>query len=160
MSDVQDPRPQKRGITSKGLSRIMIVVAVLSVVTPIAIVWILVNTGTYQTGPTLGGENPVGLMVQRNQSGDWEINITSGGGQEPGNVSLVVCDKQTGAALLLTGLSPFNTTYGSYLDAGGNGKIDAGDRIILKSSSTIRPGLKVQLLKGGSVLATIRELPG
>jgi hypothetical protein len=156
----QDAKPARKGITSKGLGQIMVVVAVMSVVTPIAIVWILVNTGTYQTGPPMGAENPVGLMTRRSPSGDWEINITSGGGQALGNVTFLVIDNRTGAALLSTGLSAFNSTFGSYLDADRNGKINAGDRIVLKSSSTIKPGLKVQVLKGESVIATIRELPG
>jgi hypothetical protein len=52
-----------------------------------------------------------------------------------------------------------NATSGSFYDTNGDGRINWGDRMVLKDTAAVEAGQKVQFLVGESVIGTIRELP-
>jgi flagellin-like protein len=119
-----------------------------------------------QTLPQGGGgaENPVGLSVQKNTVGNWLISVSSGGGQNLGDVSLSVTNAQTGVSVLSCKLNVIPVADGNYNDNDGNTKINSGDSFVLINNTAVPPGvcvagMKVQLLKGESVVGTIKELP-
>ena len=137
----------------------MKVVVVLAVVIPIIIVAVLVGSDTNRTGPCLGAENPLGLKTQRMQGGDWEIAVTSGGGQKASDIRLIVTDNSTGNLLFGAKLSAMNDSDGKFNDTNGNKRIDCGDTILLRDTEKVDPGMKVQLLMGENILGTVKELP-
>jgi len=114
-----------------------------------------------QTLPQGGGgaENPVGLSVTKNTAGNWLISVSSGGGQNLADVSLSVTNANTGVSALSSKLNVIPAAAGVYNDNNGNSKIDSGDSILLNDTATVDPGMKLQLLKGESVIGTVKELP-
>ena len=124
-----------------------------------------------QTLPQGGGgaENPVGLSVARNSSGNWLVSVSSGGGQSLNDVTLQVTDSNSGAKTislrLATSGTPISNATARYNDNDGNVKINSGDSFLIYSFANpanggfAYAGEKVQLLKGESVIGTIKELP-
>jgi flagellin-like protein len=126
-----------------------------------------------QTLPQGGGgaENPVGLSVIKNTSGNWLISVSSGGGQSLNDVTLSVTDPNTGAKIISVKLATAGTVINApatatYNDNDLNVKINSGDSFVVYSATngavtpgTCAAGQKVQLLKGESVIGTIKELP-
>ena len=114
-----------------------------------------------QTLPQGGGgaENPVGLSVAKSGS-DWLISVSSGGGQNTADVTLQVTSISTGASVLNVKVASILSANGTYNDNNADGKINSGDTLLLKTTAGGPvAGMRVQLLKGESVIATIKELP-
>ena len=162
MSYVKDAQPERRGITSKGLARIMVVVAVLGIVTPFAIVAVLKFTETSITDPPYGAENPLGLSIAKDNSGNWVISVISGGGQDLGDVTFMVSNATTGALVMSCKLNAILAADGACNDTDANGRINAGDSLMLTASANgghCQAGMKVQFFLGESALGTIKALP-
>jgi hypothetical protein len=115
--------------------------------------------------PVQPGDGPIGCRATA-LGGNWSINITSGY-IDAGRVAIQISDPHTGATMLES-----KVAYGTasnpdftWTDRSGNGKLDAGDSILLKGTVNGQPnlkiqaGFKVQFLKGGSIIGTIKELP-
>jgi len=132
-----------------------------------------------QTLPTSGGsvETSLGLRAEKTVNGDWLVSVT-GGTQAATVVTFQVIDPTTGAIVATTLAAPGNynfavmpvanwgaTACGVFNDNNGNSKIDAGDSILLYMLSAAHTngknlaGLKVQFLKNGNIIGTIKELP-
>jgi hypothetical protein len=159
LASAADNQLAGKGISAKGLSRIMIVIVVLWVMIPIIVVAVILVTNTTLVGPSIGAENPVGLNVTKDASGNWLISVNSGGGQNLVDVTLSVTDPDTGASALSTKLSAIPAADGFFNDTNNDQKINGGDSILLNHTAAISAGMKVQLLKGESVLGTIKALP-
>jgi flagellin-like protein len=114
-----------------------------------------------QTLPQGGGgaENPVGLSVAKNSAGNWLISVSSGGGQNLGDVTLSVTNAQTGASVLSTKLNAIPAAAGFFNDNNIDSKINSGDSILLNDTATVDAGMKVSFLKGENSIGTIKELP-
>jgi hypothetical protein len=141
--------------------------------------------GTINSLSELSGGTVVtclGLRTERTSNDDWLITIT-GGSQLATSVTIRVLDPITGVPLTTTLATPgqysfvitpnvpnwgaaANTTCGIWNDNNGNGKIDAGDSILLYMLSGAHPngkdltGMKVQFMKGVDIIGAIGELPG
>jgi flagellin-like protein len=132
-----------------------------------------------QTLPSSGGsvETNLGLRVERTVNNDWLISVT-GGSQNAANVVIQVVDPATGAIVTTTLAAPgsYNfaispvanwgaTPTGVFNDNNVNNKIDAGDSILVYMLSGAHlngknlGGMKVQFLKGASIIGTLKELP-
>jgi len=116
-----------------------------------------------QTLPQGGGgaENPVGLSVQKNSAGNWLVSVSSGGGQNTGDVTISVTNANTGASIFNAKLNTFSANF-IYNDNNIDSKVNSGDSILLNATASgglCAAGYKVQLLKGESVIGTVKELP-
>jgi flagellin-like protein len=136
-----------------------------------------------QTLPSSGGsvETNLGLRIEKVSNGDWLISVT-GGSQVATAVTLQVLDPNTGAIVATTSAGP--TTYnfavfpvanwgagaasvGTFNNNNGGAtvKLDAGDTMVLYSALHAGvagkdiSGMKVQFLKGASIIGTIKEIP-
>lgn len=103
--------------------------------------------------------NPIGLQAEKFGNGDWLVMVMSGGGEKASELSIQVTNSSTGMVMLKAKLTLLNSTDGIFTDKNNNKKVDAGDTILLKDTAKLAPGMKVQLLKGESVLGTFKELP-
>jgi hypothetical protein len=158
---VAPPEPDKTGkMIAVVVVVIIFLVAVSVVAAGILVVWL-------QTLPSDGGheevETNVGLRAESRGNGNWTISVTSGS-KNAVDVRLQVIDPATGSArvskMVYALLPKFDDPDGVYWDNNQNDKLDAGDTIQLKSSGGhVKAGDKVQLLKGDSVIGTIKELP-
>jgi hypothetical protein len=139
-----------------------------------------------QTLPTSGGnvETNLGLRIEKNSDGDWLISVT-GGSQTATTVTMQVVDPNTGAlvgttlggltynnalsaaaALNYIGGAAAGSAWGAFNNNNANTKIDAGDTIVLYNADIVThlngkniAGMKVQFLKGDSIIGTIKEIP-
>lgn len=142
---------------------IVVVAVILVVVLPIIIAGVLIVY--LQTLPAGGGEveTTLGLRVEPQGNGNWLVSVTSGT-KTVSSVRLQVINPSTGQSTVnkaMSYLAPaYNDPDASYNDNNVNGRLDAGDSILLRSSGGhVAAGYKVQLLVGGSVVGTIKELP-
>jgi archaellum component FlaF (FlaF/FlaG flagellin family) len=103
-------------------------------------------------------ETSLGLSTAKTSGGDWLISVTSGSATSS-SVTVLVTDPNTGATIVSSRLTSINAADGTYNDNNGNNKVDAGDTVLLRNTASVNPGMKVQFLKGESVIGTIRELP-
>jgi len=136
---------------------IVVIVVVLVVLIPVVLAGILVVY--LQTLPQ-GADNvetTLGLRSERIQTGDWVIAVVVGS-HDAADVTVMVLDT-AGAVVLSTRLTALNATDGAYHDNNMNGDLDAGDTILLKDTDKVDAGMKFQLLKGESIIGTIRQLP-
>ena len=117
--------------------------------------------GTVAKLPELGShvENPIGLNAAKNANGDWIISIVSGGGQRAKDVTLVVTNPDTGASVVRSKVNELSSADGTYNDNNANGKIDAGDSILLEDTATVDAGMNVKFITSDTVVGMIKELP-
>ena len=102
----------------------------------------------------------LGLTVNKNAMGDWLISITSSQGALFAQyVTLRVSNAVTGVLVLDNTLNELNATAAVFNDNNADGKLTAGDTVLLKDTSTVNAGMKVQFLEGDVVIASIKELP-
>jgi len=146
-------------MSAKELARIMKVIVVLAVVIPIGIGVVVVVSHKDLHWTDHGAENPLGLKTQRVQGGDWEIAVTSGGGQKASDIRLIVTDNSTGKLLFGAKLSAMDDSDGKFNDTNGNKRIDSGDSILLRDTDKVDAGMKVLFLKGEIILGFVKELP-
>ena len=169
---------------NKGVSPVIatiLMVAITVVLAGVLVVYL-------QTLPSGGGgvETTLGLRTEKNSDGDWLISVT-GGSQGATSVTLQVLDPNTGA-IVPTTLTPLVTKYsyvlpitaapnyipsgavvgaavGAFNDNNNNNKIDAGDSMVLYNADAVThlngknlAGMKVQFIKGESIVGIIKEL--
>jgi hypothetical protein len=99
------------------------------------------------------------------------VSVSSGGGQNLGDVTVQVTDPNTGAKTLSVKLNAILAADGNYNDNNADTKLNSGDSFVLIRDATTAPvtvpptaghatiNEKVQLLKGESVIGTIKALP-
>jgi flagellin-like protein len=168
---------------NKGVSPVIatiLMVAITVVLAGVLVVYL-------QTLPSSGGnvETNLGLRVERVSNGDWLISVT-GGSQVASAVTLQVLDPNTGAVVATAAgatLASYNFAVFPLTSADGWGalthsvgtlnnnnggatvKVDAGDTMVLFGATHAGEngkdlsGMKVQFLKGQSIIGTIGELP-
>jgi hypothetical protein len=158
---IPQPPPRQR-VSNEKIIGIIVVLVLLMVMIPViaGVLWVYTRPeSSWTESGDVGRENPVGMSVAKNSNGDWLITISSGGGQKLADVIIVVTDPNTGASILRGNINALAAANGTYNDNNGDSKITSGDSILLKSGGPVVAGMKVQLLKGESVIGTIRELP-
>jgi flagellin-like protein len=153
---------------NKGVSPVIatiLMVAITVVLAGVLVVYL-------QTLPSSGGDVDLtmGLRVSKATSGsEWIIEVNSGS-KLAADVTIQVINPATGATrfsvLVSTLAAPGVAGQGVWNNNNGGTKLDVGDTIMLYSTTTPAPntslvavGDKVQLLKGSSVVGTIKDLP-
>jgi len=110
-----------------------------------------------------GGGLWPGVRIENSTGGNWTVLFT-GGAVALKSVRMTVTNCSTGEKTVDKPMTAFlpekNDTDAAFNDWNGNNRINAGDSILLKCSSpNIKPGYKVQFLKGETVLASVKEIP-
>jgi flagellin-like protein len=153
---------------NKGVSPVIatiLMVAITVVLAGVLVVYL-------QTLPSGAGDvqTTIGTRVEKNANGDWLISITSGN-KNSVDVTIQVTNPNTGANVFGGKITVAATwgvaaANGVYNDLNVAGKLDAGDSILLRSTTAPAPGpglctagMKVQFLIGDNVIGTIKELP-
>jgi hypothetical protein len=101
------------------------------------------------------------MRAEKNSNGDWLISIIQGS-KNAGDVRMQVMNTNGTAALNVYPVNTLAAPQGVFNDLNSNNKIDAGDNILLYNAAhggSDLAGLKLQLLKGESIIGTIKELP-
>jgi len=102
----------------------------------------------------------VGLSVSKTVSGDWLISVTSASGSLPeSSMTLRVTNISSGVVVYSSLIDSMSSSAGVFNDNNGDSRLTAGDSILLKNTATVDTGMKVQLLKGTTVVGTINRLP-
>jgi flagellin-like protein len=120
-----------------------------------------------QTLPSGGGDvqTTIGTRCTKNVNGDWLIDITSGN-KNAGDVTIQVTNANTGAQVMNCKVTAIVLANGVFNDLNVALKLDAGDSILLRSTTAVAPGpgvcmagMKVSFLIGDNVVGTVKELP-
>jgi len=151
--------PPKKDNTVTIVVVVVVVVIMLVIIIPMALSFMFMSQ--MQSMPQSGGtvETQLGTRIEKTSS-DWIVSVTAGSNDAPSSMYVQVVDANTGAKTVNARLTSGPTSDFQYNDNNANGKIDAGDSILLKgSSSNIKSGYRFQLQKGESILAGPRELP-
>jgi len=145
---------------NKGVSPVIatiLMVAITVVLAGVLVVYL-------QTLPSSGGnvETTLGLRCEKVTDG-WLISITNGE-KLASSVTLLETSPATGVTVYTHTVSVADANNFVWNNPGANTKLDAGDSILLRSTSATPAGSsvagdKVQFLLGGTVIGTIKELP-
>jgi hypothetical protein len=154
------PQPDRTG---KILVIVVVAIILVVVVTVVIAGVLVVYLQTVPSGDT-NIETTLGLRAEKTSGGDWLVSVTSGS-KNAADVKLQVIDPNTGRATVeeyINGMLPNrNNPDGVFYDNNQNYRLDAGDTILLRApGGNVAAGYKVQLLVGGSIVGTIKELPG
>jgi hypothetical protein len=152
--------PPKKDNTVTIVVVVVVVVIMLIIIIPMALSFMLVSQ--MQSMPQSGGtvETQLGIRVEKNANNDWIVSVTVGSSDTPSQLYLQIVDANTGAKTVNARLTSGPTSDFTFNDNNANGKLDAGDSILLKgSSSNIRAGYTFQIAKSESIIAGPRSLP-
>jgi hypothetical protein len=124
--------------------------------------WNSLNSPKGTAGIVDGGDGLPGLRIENTTDGNWLISVTSGAVSED-SVRMTITNMSTGEKTVDKPVSAFlpkkNNPDALFNDSNGNNRIDAGDTILLKSSSpNIKTGYKVMFLKGENIIGVIGEI--
>ena len=148
---------------NKGVSPVIatiLMVAITVVLAGVLVVYL-------QTLPSGSGdvETNLGVRAEKASGGGWILSIITGS-KNSVDVSVQVLNPATGAnrfantpLAVAPGPVDVNDANVQFIDNNANDKVDAGDTIVLKVAGAAVAGDKVQLLKSGNIIGSIKELP-
>jgi len=153
--------PPKKDNTVAIVVVVVLVVVMLVIIVPVAMVFFMVNQAVTNS-PSSGSSPPyVSMRVEKNSNGDWLVSIVSTAGTQASlsSTKLQVVNQTTSAITVNSYLSSGSSSDFQYNDNDANGKVNAGDTILLKhTSSNIHSGDTVKLYYSGSTISS-RSLP-
>lgn len=154
--------PPKKDNTVAIVVVVVLVVVMLVIIVPVAWVFFMMNQAM-TSSPSMSGSSPpiVSTRVEKNSNGDWLVTIVATGGTQASlsSTRLQVVNQTTSAMTVNSYLSSSSSSDFQYNDNDANGKVNAGDTILLRhTSSNIHSGDTVKLYYSGDTISS-RTLP-
>jgi hypothetical protein len=105
-----------------------------------------------------GGGGELGLKVTDSGQGAWVIDITRGSVRD-NQASLRITDPSAGRVVYNASFLSLDSMSAIFRDDNDNGLLDDGDKIYLNQNGLVQAGMKVQVLRGDTVMGFVNKLP-